>query len=98
MGINDTLSTASMGACTSTLSGDGTYIDNDSLSTMISTTASYLSTCPCDIRMMHNANAYVNSMTIEQLEEFERQLSHELEITYKEEKNQAEEQPKVYMK
>ena len=95
MGINDTLTTASSAACTSTMSGEGTYIDNDTLSTMISTTTSYLSSCPCDVRMMHTANDYVCSMTIEQLEEFEQELSQEIKLINSEENN---EQQKVYIK
>ena len=98
MGINDTLTTASSAACTSTISGDGTYIDNDTLSTMISTTASYLSSCPCDVRMMHNANDYVSSMTVEQLEDFEHQLSQEIELINPQGSVEIKEQPKVYIK
>ena len=41
--MKDLLSTTSCAICTSTSSGEGSYIDNDTLSSMATSTATYLS-------------------------------------------------------
>ena len=93
--MKDLLSTASCSISTSTLSGDGTYIDNDSLSTMATSTATYLSMNSNHV-MIIQAQDYVNSMSVEQLVEFEQRLADkELDFEITEVKL---EQPKTYTK
>ena len=96
--MHDTLSTISCAIGTSTVSGDGTYIDNDSLSSMATTTATYLSMNSNHV-MIIQAQDYVNSMSIEQLVEFDQRLAaleNDFEIV--EINDIQEEQPKTYKK
>ena len=72
--MNDLLSTTSCAICTSTSSGDGSYIDNDTLSTMATSTATYLSANSNQVIIIQ-AQDYVNSMSVEQLVEFDQQLA-----------------------
>ena len=96
--MRDLLSTASCVITTSTTSGDGTYIDNDSLSSMATTTATYLSMNSNHV-MIIQAQDYVNSMSIEQLVEFDQRLDA-LETTFEivEENDEQNEAPKIYTK
>ncbi len=92
--MKDLLSTTSCCITTSSISGDGTYIDNDSLSTMATSTATYLSACPANAAMIQ-AQSYVESMSVEQLVEFDQRLAameNEFEIP------QQQEQPKEFVK
>lgn len=101
MSLYDLVSTASCAACTTTSSGDGTVIDNDTLSTSIVTSASYLTTGgPRDIVLMDRTNNYMNSISIKELEEFGKALDEELELYFAEQNasEQVQEQPKVYVK
>ena len=96
--MHDTLSTISCAIGTSTVSGDGTYIDNDSLSSMATTTATYLSMNSNHV-MIIQAQDYVNSMSIEELVEFDQSLAaleNDFEIV--EINDIQEEQPKTYTK
>lgn len=94
--MNDLLSTTSCAICTSTSSGDGSYIDNDTLSTMATSTATYLSANSNQVIIIQ-AQDYVNSMSVEQLVEFDQQLAaKELEFIEVPEVKTA--QPKVYTK
>lgn len=93
--MNDTLSTISCAITTSTTTGDGTYIDGDSLSTMAVSTATYLSLNSHSV-MIIQAQDYINSMSVEQLVEFDQRLAEkELGFIEFEEIN---EEPKVYTK
>ena len=94
--MNDLLSTTSCAICTSTSSGDGSYIDNDTLSTMATSTATYLST-NCNQVIIIQAQDYVNSMSVEQLVEFDQQLAAK-ELEFIEVPEVKTEQPKVYTK
>ena len=94
--MNDLLSTTSCAICTSTSSGDGSYIDNDTLSTMATSTATYLSANSNQVIIIQ-AQDYVNSMSIEQLVEFDQQLAAK-ELEFIEVPEVKTEQPKVYTK
>ena len=92
--MQDLLSTTSCAICTSTSSGEGSYIDNDTLSSMATST---------DLSMNSNqviivqAQDYVNSMSVEQLVEFDQKLA-EKELDFIEMPEVKSEQPKVYTK
>lgn len=94
--MNDLLSTTSCAICTSTSSGDGSYIDNDTLSTMATSTATYLSANSNQV-IIFQAQDYVNSMSVEQLVEFDQQLAAK-ELEFIEVPEVKTEQPKVYTK
>lgn len=94
--MNDLLSTTSCAICTSTSSGDGSYIDNDTLSTMATSTATYLSANSNQVIIIQ-AQDYVNSMSVEQLVEFDQQLAAK-ELEFIEVPEVKTEQPKVYTK
>lgn len=101
MSLYDLISTSSCAACTTTTTGDGTVIDNDTLSTAIVSSASYLSTgCPRDYIVMDRTNNYIESMSVEELEDFEKALDEELDLYFEEQDKLEEkkEQPKVYVK
>ena len=94
--MKDLLSTTSCAICTSTSSGDGSYIDNDTLSTMATSTATYLSANSNQVIIIQ-AQDYVNSMSVEQLVEFDQQLAAK-ELEFIEVHEVKTEQPKVYTK
>ena len=94
--MQDLLSTTSCAICTSTSSGDGSYIDNDTLSTMATSTATYLSANSNQVIIIQ-AQDYVNSMSVEQLVEFDQQLAAK-ELEFIEVPEVKTEQPKVYTK
>lgn len=94
--MKDLLSTTSCAICTSTSSGEGSYIDNDTLSSMATSTATYLSMNSNQVIIVQ-AQDYVNSMSIEQLVEFDQKLA-EKELDFIEMTEVKSEQPKVYTK
>ena len=94
--MRDLLSTTSCAISTSTLSGDGSYIDNDTLSSMATSTATYLSANSNQVIIIQ-AQDYVNSMSVEQLVEFDQQLAAK-ELEFIEVPEVKTEQPKVYTK
>ena len=94
--MKDLLSTISCAISTSTLSGDGTYIDNDTLSSMATSTASYLSMNSNHVLVIQ-AQDYINSMSVEQLVEFDQRLA-EKELDFVELPEVKTEDVKVYTK
>lgn len=94
--MQDLLSTTSCAICTSTSSGEGSYIDNDTLSSMATSTATYLSMNSNQVIIVQ-AQDYVNSMSIEQLVEFDQKLA-EKELDFIEMPEVKSEQSKVYTK
>ena len=94
--MKDLLSTISCAISTSTLSGDGTYIDNDTLSSMATSTASYLSMNSNHLVIIQ-AQDFVNSMSVEQLVEFDQRLA-EKELDFIEIPEVKSEDVKVYTK
>lgn len=94
--MKDLLSTISCAISTSTLSGDGTYIDNDTLSSMATSTASYLSMNSNHVLVIQ-AQDYINSMSVEQLVEFDQRLA-EKELDFVELPEVKSEDVKVYTK
>ena len=94
--MKDLLSTTSCAICTSTSSGEGSYIDNDTLSSMATSTATYLSMNSNQVIIVQ-AQDYVNSMSIEQLVEFDQKLA-EKELDFIEMPEVKSEQSKVYTK
>lgn len=94
--MKDLLSTISCAISTSTLSGDGTYIDNDTLSSMATSTASYLSMNSNHLVIIQ-AQDYINSMSVEQLVEFDQRLA-EKELDFIEIPEVKSEDVKVYTK
>lgn len=94
--MKDLLSTTSCAICTSTSSGEGSYIDNDTLSSMATSTATYLSMNSNQVIIVQ-AQDYVNSMSVEQLVEFDQKLA-EKELDFIEMTEVKSEQPKVYTK
>ncbi len=94
--MKDLLSTISCAISTSTLSGDGTYIDNDTLSSMATTTASYLSMNSNHLVIIQ-AQDFVNSMSVEQLVEFDQRLA-EKELDFVELPEVKSEDVKIYTK
>lgn len=94
--MKDLLSTTSCAICTSTSSGEGSYIDNDTLSSMATSTATYLSMNSNQVIIVQ-AQDYVNSMSVEQLVEFDQKLA-EKELDFIEMPEVKSEQPKVYTK
>ena len=94
--MKDLLSTISCAISTSTLSGDGTYIDNDTLSSMATSTASYLSMNSNHLVIIQ-AQDFVNSMSVEQLVEFDQRLA-EKELDFVELPEVKSEDVKVYTK
>lgn len=94
--MKDLLSTTSCAICTSTSSGEGSYIDNDTLSSMATSTATYLSMNSNQVIIVQ-AQDYVNSMSVEQLIEFDQKLA-EKELDFIEMPEVKSEQSKVYTK
>ena len=94
--MQDLLSTTSCAICTSTSSGEGSYIDNDTLSSMATSTATYLSMNSNQVIIVQ-AQDYVNSMSVEQLVEFDQKLA-EKELDFIEMPEVKSEQSKVYTK
>lgn len=94
--MKDLLSTISCAISTSTLSGDGTYIDNDTLSSMATSTASYLSMNSNHVLVIQ-AQDFVNSMSVEQLVEFDQRLA-EKELDFIEIPEVKSDDVKVYTK
>ena len=94
--MKDLLSTISCAISTSTLSGDGTYIDNDTLSSMATSTASYLSMNSNHLVIIQ-AQDFVNSMSVEQLVEFDQRLA-EKELDFIEIPEVKSDDVKVYTK
>ena len=94
--MKDLLSTISCAISTSTLSGDGTYIDNDTLSSMATSTASYLSMNSNHVLVIQ-AQDFVNSMSVEQLVEFDQRLA-EKELDFVELPEVKSDDVKVYTK
>ena len=94
--MKDLLSTTSCAICTSTSSGEGSYIDNDTLSSMATSTATYLSMNSNQVIIVQ-AQDYVNSMSVEQLVEFDQKLA-EKELDFIEIPEVKSEQSKVYTK
>ena len=94
--MKDLLSTASCAISTSTLSGDGSYIDNDTLSSMATSTASYLSMNSNHVLVIQ-AQDFVNSMSVEQLVEFDQRLA-EKELDFIEIPEVKSDDVKVYTK
>jgi len=94
--MKDLLSTTSCAICTSTSSGEGSYIDNDTLSSMATSTATYLSMNSNQVIIVQ-AQDYVNSMSVEQLVEFDQKLA-EKELDFIEMPEVKSEQSKVYTK
>ena len=94
--MKDLLSTISCAISTSTLSGDGTYIDNDTLSSMATSTASYLSMNSNHLVIIQ-AQDYINSMSVEQLVEFDQRLA-EKELDFIEIPEVKSDDVKVYTK
>lgn len=94
--MKDLLSTISCAISTSTLSGDGTYIDNDTLSSMATSTASYLSMNSNHVLVIQ-AQDYINSMSVEQLVEFDQRLA-EKELDFIEIPEVKSDDVKVYTK
>lgn len=98
MALRELASTASCCATTTTLTGDGTVIDNDTLSTGIVTSISYMLTgCSGEQAMINQANAYMDSMSIVELQNFEQEVDKELELLISG-KTPEQEAPKVFMK
>ena len=99
MALRELVSTASCSATTTTLTGDGTVIDNDTLSTGIATSISYMLTgCSSEQALMNQANSYMESMSIVELQDFELAVDQELEILMSEAKDSVNEIPKVFTK
>jgi len=99
MALRELVSTASCSATTTTLTGDGTVIDNDTLSTGIVTSISYMLTgCSNEQALMNQANSYMESMSIVELQDFEHAVDQELEILMSEAKDSVNEVPKVFTK
>ena len=94
--MKDLLSTISCAISTSTLSGDGTYIDNDTLSSMATSTASYLSMNSNHLVIIQ-AQDFVNSMSVEQLVEFDQRLA-EKELDFVEIPEVKSDDVKLYTK
>ena len=94
--MKDLLSTISCAISTSTLSGDGTYIDNDTLSSMATSTATYLSMNSNHVLVIQ-AQDYINSMSVEQLVEFDQRLA-EKELDFIEIPEVKSDDVKVYTK
>ena len=94
--MKDLLSTTSCAICTSTSSGEGSYIDNDTLSSMATSTATYLSMNSNQVIIVQ-AQDYVNSMSVEQLVEFDQRLADK-ELDFIEIPEEKSEDAKVYTK
>ncbi len=99
MALRELVSTASCSATTTTLTGDGTVIDNDTLSTGIVTSISYMLTgCSSEQALINQANTYMDSMSIVELQDFEHAVDQELEMLINDVKDVTNDSPKVFTK